>query len=90
MFFSNESHAQEFRHYYQIFTDDTIQQIKCIEYDNDTTGAIIEYKLSEDNTDIYLLNYNGTGRIKVSYQLVSGEVRDIMRNKCNIHSLPHL
>jgi hypothetical protein len=82
--------AQEFRHYYQIFTDDVIQEIKCIEYDNDTTGTILNYKLSEDKTDIYLLDYNGSGRIKVSYMTASGEMKEISRNKCNIHSLPEL
>jgi len=88
--FSNDLKAQEFRHYYQIYTDDTIQQIKCIEYDNDTTGAVLDFKLSDDKTDIHLLNYNGTGKVKVSYLMANGEMRDITRYKCNIHSLPQL
>jgi hypothetical protein len=90
LLFHSDIQAQEFRHYYQIYTDDTIQQIKCIEYDNDSTGAILEFKLSEDKTDIHLLNYNGSGKVKVSYLMANGEIRDITRYKCNIHSLPQL
>jgi hypothetical protein len=82
--------TQTFRQYFQIFTDDVIQEIKCIEYENDTTGSILNYKLSEDKTDIYLLNYNGFGKVKITYMTASGEVREISRNKCNIHSLPEL
>lgn len=78
------------RQYYQIFTDDIIQEIKCIEYDNDTIGRKLEYKLSDDKSDIYLLNYDGISRIKIAYLTISGEIKELTRNRCTIHNLPEL
>ncbi len=82
--------AQEFRHYHQIFTEDTIQQLKDVQYDTDSIAPVLEYKLSDDQKAIHLLNYDGKTRVKAVYVTASGELKEITRYRCNIHSLPEL
>ena len=89
-FFSFTLHAQEFRHYHQIFTEDTIQQLKEVQYDTDSIAPVLEYKLSDDQKAIHLLNYDGKTRVKAVYVTASGELKEITRYRCNIHSLPEL
>jgi len=82
--------AQDFQPYHQIFLQDTILDIKKIEYEGDTTGKRLGFKLSDDRTVIQLFNYDGQSKVKIVYVSRQNGIVDITRYKCNIHSLPHL
>lgn len=83
-------HAQDVPAFHQIFLQDTILDLKKVEYENDTTGRKIGFKLSEDRTTIQLFNYDGISRIKIEYVGRTNGFRSETRYKCNIHSLPVL
>lgn len=82
--------AQDFQPFHQIFLQDTVLDLKMVEYDNDTTGKRLGFKLSEDRTVIELFNYDGQSRVKIEYVGRTKGIMSEMRYKCNIHSLPVL
>jgi hypothetical protein len=82
--------AQEIQPFHQIFLQDTIIDLRKVEYDNDTTGKRLGFKLSDDRTTIHLFNYDGISRVKIEYVSRTKGLFSETRYKCNIHSLPIL
>jgi hypothetical protein len=82
--------TQEHQPFHQIFLQDTIIDLKKVEYVNDTTGKRLGFKLSEDRTTIQLFNYDGFSRVKIEYVSRTKGLFSETRYKCNIHSLPVL
>jgi hypothetical protein len=82
--------AQDFQPFHQIFLQDMVLDLKKVEYDNDTSGKRLGFKLSEDRTVIQLFNYDGQSRVKIEYVGRTKGIMSEMRYKCNIHSLPVL
>ncbi|GIV32550.1 MAG: hypothetical protein KatS3mg031_0085 [Chitinophagales bacterium] len=74
--------------YYQIFLDKPVQKVSGVEY-YDGSG-LVRFKLSPDGRAIYLLDYNGSGGVKARIITKEGKTEEIIRSKCNIHSLQEL
>lgn len=74
--------------YYQIFLDAPVQKVNKVTYSDDS--GEVEFKLSPDGKSIRLLDYNGTGGVKAEVVDADGMVREVVKSKCNIHSLQEL
>ena len=74
--------------YYQIFLNDTIQQIENVIYREDSTQ--LQFKLSPDGTAIYLLDYDGKRPITATIINGQGIREEITKPHCHIHGLEHL
>lgn len=88
--FSAICFAQDSPAFHQIFLQDTVIDLKKVEYINDTTGRKLGFKLSEDRTTIQLFNYDGQSKIRIEYVGRLSGFKSETRYKCNIHSLPVL
>ena len=84
-------HAQDDkpRQYHQIFLKDTVELLKNVEYDSDSLPSL-QYELSPDKTTIYLYNYDGKHRIKLTYRSTGGTPQSFSKSSCNVHYLPEL
>lgn len=82
--------AQEPIYFHQIFLQDTIIDLKKVNYSNDTIGKRLGFKLSEDRTIIQLLNYDGVSKVEIEYVGKLKGLTQEYRYKCNIHTLPIL
>gem|GEM_PF-1267208 len=75
--------------YYQIFLEAPIQKVNKVTYSNDSGS--IQFKLSPDGKTIRLLDYNSEGGgIKAEVVNAEGAVTDVIKSKCNVHSLQEL
>ena len=74
---------------FQIFLEQPVQKVIKMEHTGDEGGAI-DFNLSPDGKSIHLLNYKGTGGVKAEVVNMDGNVQEISRSKCYIHSLQEL
>ena len=88
-------HAQEIQEappvkqdYYQIFLETPVQKVNKVTYSNDS--GFIQFKLSPDGKSIRLLDYKGEGGVKAEVVTGEGAVQDVIKSKCNVHSLQEL
>lgn len=87
--FSQENEAPVEKELHQIFLKEPVKKVKDVRYIDPEKGAI-EYKLSDDGTAIYLMNYDGEGGVKATVTNMDGKTEEITRSKCYIHSLLEL
>jgi len=74
--------------YYQIFLDTPVQKVNKVTYYDDS--APVEFKLSPDGKAVYLLDYKGGGGVKAEVVDMDGNVSEVIRSHCKIHSLQEL
>lgn len=77
------------KEFHQIFLNEPVQKINKLEYSEDGKGPL-NYKLSDDGSAIHLLDYDGSGGVTAEVTDMNGNVKDITKSKCHIHSLPEL
>ena len=74
--------------YYQIFLEDSIQEIENVIYREDSTE--IKFKLSPDRMAIYLLDYDGKRSVTATFINNLGIREEITKPHCHIHGLEQL
>lgn len=74
--------------FYQIFLDLPALKVNKVTYSNDSGS--IQFKLAPDGKSIRLLDYNGSGGVKAEIIYEDGTVKDVIKSKCNVHSLQEL
>jgi len=80
-----ESDAPKVNFFHQIFMDDTIQSVQKVIYNDDSTA--ISFKLSDDKTAIYLMNYAGKRSVHAFYTDKSGAPKDVKKSPCQVQDL---
>ncbi|MDX2001163.1 MAG: hypothetical protein SFW35_01945 [Chitinophagales bacterium] len=68
---------------HQIFMNDTIRSVQKVVYADDSTA--IRYRLSDDGTAIYLMDYDGKRSVKVYFTDKTGLPTDVSKPHCHIH-----
>jgi hypothetical protein len=76
------------KQYFQIFLDAPVQKVNSVNYYDDS--GPIEFKLAPDGKAIYLLDYKGEGGVKAQVVNGDGNVEEVIRSQCKVHSLQEL
>lgn len=95
VFWASSLRAQEIQEappakqeYYQIFLEVPAQKVNKVTYSDDS--GPVEFKLSPDGKSIRLMDYKGEGGVKAEVIDADGAVREVVKSKCNVHSLQEL